>query len=111
MRIRMENRTDPDTGNLLRLEIDSQDSDDWTAHFSDGGMLLRFDLGAEEIIELCEQLERSRFLEHYYEMKAERRAFERGETPPGVAADDDSSGYALDDPKHPTYHERMVGDA
>ena len=21
------------------------------------------------------------------------------------------SGYALDDPKHPTYHERMVGDA
>ena len=24
------------------------------------------------------------------------------------AADDQDSGYALDDPKHPTFHERMV---
>jgi len=25
------------------------------------------------------------------------------------AAEDDDCGYALDDPKHPTYYERMVG--
>lgn len=27
----------------------------------------------------------------------------------GAAEDDDDCGYALDDPKHPTYYERMVG--
>ena len=27
------------------------------------------------------------------------------------AAEDQDDGYALDDPKHPTYHDRMVGDA
>ena len=25
--------------------------------------------------------------------------------------EDENSGYELDDPKHPTYHDRMVGDA